>query len=94
MEETNMGKVIDHGTPIRYAVKRKTYRGREGFLVYTSARHKCDRVWCTYQFRNERFFCRTEVEARRMRDDLARGLEPQFDAQQEGSEQKNPEVTQ
>jgi len=74
-----MATTETHGTAARYCVKRHTYRGQNGWLVYT-VRHKCNRPLCFARI-GERIFCHTEAEARRMAGELKRGLTPLFDYQ-------------
>ena len=69
--------VPDHGTPPRFTIRAKVYRGKAGFLVFESP-HECDRSLC-FQRYQRRFFCETRAEAERMRDEMRRGLAPMYD---------------
>jgi hypothetical protein len=73
--------IPDHGKPPRFTVRRKSYRGEDGWLVYESP-HRCDRVMC-FQRYSRRWWCATEAEARRMAGEAKRGLAPMFDFQME-----------
>lgn len=71
--------VPDHGTPPRFTIRTKTYRGTAGYLVFESP-HKCDRPTCFNRYQR-RFFCESRQEAERMRDEMKRGLSPLYDAE-------------